>query len=346
MTQRRMTQRRATFERARVSSTADPGTDRGASQRAGRVTGKGIIENLVSSAGMTVNEAAHDRARGLTLVTAAGSAVFTVLLFGGYAQVGSELALAQAADSLLDCLALGVLAWTVRVARTPADAGHPFGHAPAEPIGALVTAVFAGVLGLEVGRSAVLSLLHPEPWNPSGALLLMFGGKAAFKAIVWLTARRGDGPALRALAVDARNDVTTSLVAFTGYFAARWGYPQVDAALAVPLALWILYSGIGLARENIHLLMGAAPPEERQAEFLRLAASVPGIVDAHHLRAHYLGTALFVHVHVVVDSQRSVGDAHDLAERVRERIEAEPDVVACSVHIDVNALHGSDPFEA
>src|SRR5690606_5178342 len=149
ITGRRMTQRRATLERARVSSTADPGTDRGASQRAGRVTGKGIIENLVSSAGMTVNEAAHDRARGLTLVTAAGSAVFTVLLFGGYAQVGSELALAQAADSLLDCLALGVLAWTVRVARTPADAGHPFGHAPAEPIGALVTAVFAGVLGLE-----------------------------------------------------------------------------------------------------------------------------------------------------------------------------------------------------
>lgn len=288
---------------------------------------------------MAVNDPHGRQARRLSLLTAAGSAVFTVVLFIGHWLSGSDLALAQAADSLLDGVALGVLAWTVRVARIPADEDHPFGHTPAEPIGALVTAVFAGVLGFEVGRSAVGSLLAAEPWEPVPWLLPLFGAKAVFKLGVFAAARRTPGstksPALRALAVDARNDVATSLLAVGGYFAARSGYPQMDAVLAVPLALWIFYSGISLASENIHLLMGAAPPIRRQEELTRLVQGLPGVIDAHHLRAHYLGAALFVHVHVVVDGKHSLREAHDIAEGVRKRIEAEEDIVSCSVHIDV-----------
>lgn len=277
-----------------------------------------------------------DPARGLTRLTAAGSGVFAVALFAGYWASRSELALAQAADSLLDFLALGVLAWTVQVARTPADEDHPFGHTPAEPIGALVTAVLAGVLGLEVGRSALLTLWSPSPWNPNAWLLVLFGGKAVFKTIVFVLSRRHTSPALRAIAMDARNDVATSLIAFFGYFAARWGYPRADAALAVPLAAWILYSGFSLARENIHLLMGAAPPPQRQAALLDLVLSLPGVLHAHRLRAHFLGTSLIVHVHVVVDGSLTVRDAREVAEQVRRRMEREPDVAVCSVYLDAS----------
>lgn len=290
---------------------------------------------------MAVNDPRGREARQLSLLTAAGSVVFTVVLFVGYWLSGSDLALAQAADSLLDGVALGVLAWTVQVARIPADEDHPFGHTPAEPIGALVTAVFAGVLGFEVGRSAISSLLAAEPWEPVTWLLPLFGAKAVFKLGVFLAARRTAGsastpsPAMRAMMVDARNDIATSLLAVGGYFAAQRGYPWMDAVLALPLALWILYSGIDLARENIHLLMGAAPPVERQEELTRLVQELPGVLDAHHLRAHYLGAALFVHVHVVVDGEHSLRAAHDIAEGVRKRVEAEKDIVSCSVHIDV-----------
>lgn len=272
----------------------------------------------------------------LTRLTVMGSALFAAALFTGYFLFRSELALAQGADSLLDCLALGVLAWTVQVARTPADDGHPFGHAPAEPIGALVTAVLAGVLGLEVGRSAVLSLWQPEPFVPTPWLLVLFGGKAVFKGAVFAFAREQASPALRAVALDARNDVATSLLAFVGFFTARFGLPQMDAALALPMAAWILYSGVELARENIHLLMGAAPPPERQQKLDVLVRSVPGVLDAQGLRAHYSGTSLFVHVAVSVDADLSLQRAHDVAEEVRRRVEAEPDVVSCSVHFDVS----------
>lgn len=278
----------------------------------------------------------RDPARALTFLTAAGSGIFAVALFVGYWASQSELALAQAADSLLDSLALGVLAWTVRVARTPADEDHPLGHTPAEPIGALVTAVLAGVLGLEVGRSALVTLWSPSAWNPSAWLLALFGGKTVFKAVVYVLARRHTSPALRAITMDARNDIATSLVAFFGFFAARWGYHRLDAALALPLAAWILYSGVALARENIHLLMGAAPSPERQATLLEVVLSSPGVLHAHRLRAHFLGTSLIVHVHVVVEGNQSVRDAHAVAEEVRRRVEREPDVALCSVHLDAS----------
>jgi len=89
-----------------------------------------------------------------------------------------------------------------------------------------------------------------------------------------------------------------------------------------------------LARENIDLLMGKAPPLARQAELLALAQQVQGVIGAHDLRAHHLGPQLSIHVHISVDRNLTVTVAHDIGERVRARLEAEEDVMACSIHID------------
>ena len=90
----------------------------------------------------------------VTLVTLAGSGALVAGLFGAYIVFGSQLALAQAADSFMDVFTAGVLTWTVIVAAKPQDENHPFGHSRAEPIGGLVVAVVAGVLAIEVARSA------------------------------------------------------------------------------------------------------------------------------------------------------------------------------------------------
>jgi cation diffusion facilitator family transporter len=140
---------------------------------------------------------------------------------------------------------------------------------------------------------------------------------------------------LRALAVDARNDVLVGLIAIAGFFGARYGMPTLDAWAALPIAMWIAWSGIELARDNIKLLMGEAPPDHRQAELAILAGTVPGVRNAHDLRAQFMGTHLDIHVHIMVDPDLSLKQAHDIGEAVRTRLEAEPDVSRASVHIDI-----------
>lgn len=273
-------------------------------------------------------------ARVLTRVSAAFSGVLALGLGAAAFYFHSDLALAQGADSLLDFAAAFLLAWVVHLAQTPGDARHPMGHERAEPLGALAIAALAGVLALEVGSSAVGSLLGSSDVVLAWELLWLFAFKAVFKGVLFYWARGGTGPALSALSVDARNDVIVCLVAIAGYFGARVGYTRLDALLAIPAAAWIGWSGVGLARENVDLLMGVAPPDDRQRELLRLAASVPGIVEAHDLVAHSTGIAYSIHIHVSVDESLTVRQGHDLGEAVRFQLLAEPDVSHCSVHVD------------
>lgn len=274
----------------------------------------------------------------LTRATLLGSGALVVGLGAAFVLLGSQNALAQAADSFLDVFTAAALSYAIAVGSQPEDAEHPLGHSRAEPLAALMTAMIAGVLAVEVGRSAIGALLSGQTARLEPLLLWVFGAKIFFKGGILLVARRlgrrRRSPAIEALAVDARNDVLLSSLAVVGYFGGRWGAPTLDAWLALPVALWIAAAGLRLGRENLRLLMGEAPTTARQQALVAIAASVPGVRRALPVRAHFLGATLDVHATVEVDGGLSVREAHDIGEAVRARLLAEEDVGHCAVHID------------
>jgi ferrous-iron efflux pump FieF len=270
----------------------------------------------------------------LTTYSLVVSLIFSCALFLAFSIYGSDLALAQAADSLLDVLGAIVLAWSVRVAAAPRDERHPMGHSRAEPLGALAIAFVSAALALEVGSTAVSSLTSGVELSPGWGLLALFSTKSLAKLVLLRLASKGRGPAVEALIVDARNDVIVGIGSVAGFFFARAGYHLVDPLLALPIAIWIGWSGFSLAKENIDLLMGVAPPLERQRELLAIAQSIPGVQNAHDLLAQHLGTELSLHVHVEVPGDLTVSEGHDIGELVRLRLLEESDVAHCSIHID------------
>mgnify|MGYP000064792205 FL=1 len=291
---------------------------------------------------MLAEEKRVDRAaKRIVLASTVGSALALVGLGAAYVVYDSRLALAQAADSFSDIFTAAALLVSIHIAARPPDANHPFGHQRAEPIAALMAAVIAGVLAIEVLRDAIGALVVGAVPRLDLPLLGIFLVKVVFKLAIALLssarARRQPSPALRALQVDARNDVAVGLLAVGGFFGARYGWPSLDTWLAIPVALWVGWSGFDLARENIRLLMGEAPPEERQRSLRAVAAAVDGVRSAHDLRARFHGLELDVHVHVVVDPAITVREAHDIGERVETRLLAEDDVCHAIAHVDVDA---------
>ena len=273
-----------------------------------------------------------------------GSAVLSVgllgLLIAAHLWTDSRLAFAQAADSLSDIFTAAALFVSMRVAAEPPDESHPIGHQRAEPVAALVAAVMAGVLAFEVLRGAGLALLGGSEPVMAFSLLAVFSIKVVAKALLaGLCARAGrrrPSPALGALYVDARNDVAVGLLSVAGFFAARWGASAWDAWLAIPVGIYVGWSGFELARENIRLLMGEAPVEERRRALESLAASVEGVRSVHGLVARYHGAELDVLIHVVVDPELSLRVAHDIGHAVEERLLREDDVCHAAAHVDVD----------
>lgn len=280
------------------------------------------------------------RGQRLALAATLLNVALLVALGIAYSLSSSMLALAQAADSLLD-LVLGVLLfWATSVALRPRDEGHPHGHHAAEPIAALVVAVVAGVIAIELTATALERLSSGVVVALTPTLLAIFAGKGALKAVLAIAARRvhraTGGPAAGAIWVDSRNDVLVSLIAVVGYFLVNLGQPAWDAVLSIPTAGWIAWSGFALARDNVALLMGSAATQKRRRQLGRLVAEVPGVESFHDLVARHHGTHLDVTVHVVLDPDLSLRVAHDIGDAVSAALHRQPDVSRVAIHLDVD----------
>ncbi len=250
----------------------------------------------------------------------------------------SQLVLAQGADSLLDMASGVILMLSVWVGRQPSDENHPYGHDRAEPIGALVTAILAGVLAFEVLRSAAGSLIAGDEALMTASVAGILGGKLVLKGLIliWIVGarRRLKSSALSALWVDTRNDLVACASSLIGFGLARSGYPLADGLLALPVALYIGKSGFDLARENLRFLMGEAPDPEVMAELRTIGAAVSGVVTIGELRAQYAGPSLHVEVEIEVRAENSATEAHDISVEVQHSLEAHELVGKVFVHVD------------
>lgn len=273
----------------------------------------------------------------LTAASIAASVALAAVLLVVYFTQGSLLALGQAADSLSDCLVGGILLFAVVVASRPPDKDHHFGHSQAQPIAALIAAVCAALLGAAVIREAIGAVVTHHTARLGAFAAATFAAKVGIKlaiAVLAIVARRRDrSPALHALAVDAMADVGVGAVALAGYAGVHLGYDSLDAWLAIPIGLYVMGAAASLARDNVKLLMGAAPPPERQAEIEAVIRDTPGVDGFDDLRMRENGAGVEVAVCVFVDPELSVGGAHRIADRVEGALEEGGEVTHAIVHI-------------
>jgi cation diffusion facilitator family transporter len=278
------------------------------------------------------------KANVVVALVLAVNAVLCAAHFVVYWTSGSQLVLAQGADSLMDLAVGTVLLVSVRVAAQPRDANHPFGHERAEPIGALVTSVLAFVLAIEVVRSAITKLVVAEPAVADGAVLAVLGAKCAVKSLLLLAfewqrrARRSQ--AVAATRLDTLNDVITTASSLVGAMLVRHGWPVWDALLALPVGVYLGRNGWQLCRESLRYLMGEAPPKPVLDRLHAAAAAVEGVREVSKIRAHFVGSVLHVEVTVLVAATSSAKQAHDVALDVQAAVEKDALVGEVFVHID------------
>jgi len=275
--------------------------------------------------------------RVVALTLALNAALCVAHLVVGWISA-SQLVLAQGADSLTD-LAVGVvLLVSVRVAARPRDENHPFGHQRAEPIGALITAVLAAVLAVEVGRSSIAALFQRATPRADLPVVLVLAAKLAAKLallLVVLRRRRGAGSqAVDATHLDTWNDVLATGSSLLGVGIVRAGWPRADAVLALPVAAYIGRNGYRLARESLRYLMGEAPGSAVLDELRAAAAAVPGVVSVRAMRAHFVGSVLHVEVTVLIRSGSSAAEGHDIGLDVHRALESDRRVGEVFVHLD------------
>lgn len=273
-------------------------------------------------------------------IVAIGANAFLLALKATASGLSDSLTIfSETLNSLSDCAAAVVTVLCVRWAWMSPDPSHPFGHRRAEPLAGLIVAIFAGILGFEVCRTAVVDLWRgklPQSIGPypAAALIITAFTKTGLAAYFFNRGRQLNSPALRATAVDCRNDVLIATQGLIGVILAQYHVGVLDRVAALIVGLYILYSAQQIGMENIDYLMGRAP-ERALLDQIRIAAEgVPRVQRLDNLTGHYVGTFVHVELTVYVDGGQSTTDSHEVAEAVRSAVEAIANVDRAFVHLE------------
>lgn len=251
---------------------------------------------------------------------------------------GSISVAADAVNNLSDASSSVVSLAGFKLGARPADDEHPYGHARFEYLSGLAVAVMVLVIGVELGKTSLGKILQPTPVSFSWVTVAVLAASILVK--LWMAlfnkkvGRIIDSKALIATAADSRNDVLATGAVLAAALISHFARVELDGWMGLAVALFILYSGVGLVKSTIDPLLGLAPDPELVAYIHEKVMSYPGVLGIHDLMVHDYGPGRqFASVHVEMAAEGDVMKSHDQIDNI-ERDFLKNDQLHVVIHFD------------
>ena len=258
---------------------------------------------------------------------------------------GSISITADAVNNLSDASSGVITLLGFKLAGKPADPEHPYGHARMEYLAGLVVSFVILLIGVQLAGESVQKILHPAAatFGIVPAVMLVF----SILVKLWMAGfyrsigKKIDSTTLLAASADSRNDVISTGAVLLALLISAWTDLDLDGWMGMAVALFILYSGIGLIKDTLDPLLGRAPSEDLTRRVEEKILSYEGILGTHDLMVHDYGPGqCFASVHVEMSAEMNVMRSHDIIDTI-ERDFHEQDHIHLVIHYDPIEI-GSD----
>ena len=238
---------------------------------------------------------------------------------------GSLAIVADAINNLTDASGSIVTLVGFRLAEKPADEDHPFGHARVEYLTGLGVAALILVIGVELGKSSVEKILSPTPVAFSIPLVAVMGASILLKLWMAVFYRKVGtvigSVALKASAADSRNDVISTAGVLLACVIGEISGLMLDGYVGLAVAVFIIISGIGIAKDTISPLLGESADPELVKNLVDSVLGYPLVLGVHDVMVHDYGPGRkFATLHVEMDSRESAVRCHDIIDNIEREI--------------------------
>lgn len=274
------------------------------------------------------------RERDIYRVTIIGSIVNLLLLIfkfiAGFAGHSSAM-IADAVHSLSDFFSDIVVIVMVRLSAKPEDKDHDYGHGKYETLASLIVGLMLAIVGLGIfynGVSTTIAFFNGESiGQPTwialiAAIVSIFAKEGIYRYTIYKE-RAIHSSALIANAWHHRSDALTSVAALVGIGGAmilgsKWAV--LDPIAAAVVSIFIIKAAYDLIKPNLDELLEKALSEEQKQGISKIVLDTPGVVDMHRLRTRRVGNNLAIELHIKMDGNMSLRQAHEIATEVEKRL--------------------------
>lgn len=268
------------------------------------------------------------------------------------AQTGALSVAASLADSGLDLMvSAGGLA-AIAYAAKPADEDHAFGHTSAEDLAALAQSVFIVVSAGVIAWAAVQRLLTQVPERlqseSEGIAVMVFAIVVTVGLVLWQrsVAARTGSKVVAADSIHYIGDLFPNIGAIIALIAsAQFGIANIDSVVALGAAAFMAVGATRIGKSAWDALMDRSASPEMLDGIARIAANWPGVHGFHDLKTRTAGSRVFVNLHIELDGEQTLTEAHAIGAALRRSIIAAYPSADVIIHKDPVGVqpHPDDP---
>lgn len=290
---------------------------------------------------MVVSGGGSEKVRAARLSVFSNSLLVLLKLMVGLS-IGSVAVLSEAVHSATDLIAAVLAFFAVRASDAPPDTRHPYGHGKLESVAAVIEAILILAAGGYIIQHSVRALFDATPAQETGWGLAVMGFSALVNTLVarylMRVAQRTESVALKADAHHLSIDVYTSLGVMSGLaLVAMTGRSFFDPLVALLVAGFILKTGWDVLSAAFAPLVDERLPESEVRAVETLMDQHPEVLGWHKLRTRQSGSQRHIDVHIQVDDDMTLRDAH----RVTEELEDQMRATLPNAHVMIH----TEPFE-
>ncbi len=251
---------------------------------------------------------------------------------------GSSSILASLTDSLMDVAASGINLIAVKISLTPADDEHRFGHGKAESLAGLAQAAFisgSSCLLILNGFSALVKGQTVE--EPGLGIWVMVFSIIVTLALVTFqnhVVKRTGSVAIKADSLHYKSDIIMNLAVLVALGLSSFGLGWADGLFAIGVGFYIMYSAWQIGKQSVDALMDKHLPKEDEKRILNTARNIDNVCGIHDLRTRQSGSTTFIQLHLELDDDLSLFEAHakaEILEQALEKLYPDTDII---IHLD------------
>jgi cation diffusion facilitator family transporter len=256
---------------------------------------------------------------------------------------GSLAILSEAAHSLIDLFATVMTYFAVRIADKPADEEHHYGHGKVESISALAETALLFVLSIFVVWEAGHRLIAPDGHAIQASLIAfaVIAGSIVIDftraRILYRVAAETTSEALEADALHFSSDMWSSGAVMIGLGGVALGFPWMDSAAAMIVAVFICIAGWRLGKRTIDTLTDTAPSGVSE-RIRKTVIATNGVVALDRVRVRQVGPTLFVELVVGASRSLALERVAALKAEIERRVHDNFSAAEVSVTVDPRAL--------
>lgn len=267
---------------------------------------------------------------------------------------GSVAMLASLADSALDLAASLITFFAVRYAASPADDEHRYGHGKAEALASLMQAMLVALSAGLLMREAAARFLEPEPITATTTALAVMGLSIVLTiALVWAQSRAIAQTESLAVSGDRAHyvsDLSANVAVIAGIvLAGGFGLQRADPVVGFAVALWLFWTAFQVGKAAYEALMDRELPDADRDHIQALAADDARVLGVHQLRTRASGPFVHIQMHLDLDPDLSLTEAHEIAVAAERRVMESYPAADVLIHPDPHGKaepHGNRYFRS